>query len=72
MLTLDELPCHVCKASEAVDVRHAIAQGGLDESNRTPYLAADENASGGVCNSARSSAGPVWRLKLSALLIRPT
>ena len=36
------------------------------------YLAAGENATGGVCNSARSSAGPVWRLKLSALLIRPT
>ena len=46
--------------------RRSLNFGGL------AYLAAGENATGGVCNSARSSAGPVWRLKLSALLIRPT
>jgi hypothetical protein len=36
------------------------------------YSTADVSAIGAPCNSARSSAGPFFRLRLSAQLMRPT
>jgi hypothetical protein len=36
------------------------------------YTAIGESATGAVCDSARSSAGPACRLKLCAELIKPT
>jgi hypothetical protein len=44
-------------------------------SSKFPALTIESTAGatiGGACASARSSAGPVWRLKLSAQLISPT